>query len=83
LPIFGGFYFVRIGKLKRKSILVLAIFFLRVMSGNVDFLQIFYLSLFWSITQLIVYIKTFVAAQWSLLTMKDKLLIGLSPLFNH
>ena len=37
LPIFGGFYFVRIGKLKRISILFLAIFFLRVMSGNVDF----------------------------------------------
>jgi len=37
LPIFGGFYFVRIGKLKMKSILVLAIFFLRVMCGNVVF----------------------------------------------
>jgi len=46
LPIFGGFYFVRIGKWKRISILVLAIFLLRVMSGNVVFLLILCLSLF-------------------------------------
>ena len=39
LPVFGGFYFVRIDQWKRKSILVLAIFFLRVMSGNVVFLM--------------------------------------------
>jgi len=39
LPIFGEFYFVRIGQLKRK--LVIAIFLLRVMSGNVVFADAF------------------------------------------
>ena len=58
-------------------------FFLTCHVWQCCFLLILCLSLLWSIMQLIVYIKTFVAAQWSLLTMKDKLLIGLSPLLIH
>jgi len=83
LLIFGGFYFVRIDQWKRKSILVIAIFFVRLMSGNAVFWWWLCLSLFWSTTQLILYVWTFVAAQWSLLTMKHKLVISLSPLLIH